>query len=1236
MKKKRLDPEPSVYRPKVFDFGNLFHKWVAEKDCGIPEMSSILLNGSPGAGKSFFALAFARGIQFSALEEQSERLRIYYVSTEVSTERLQRNFDFTGWFPKAEEGNGGDPLFGIRSAKINREDRFVPIILPLELGRPAPTTEEMVNALIAELRRQHAESQEGTKGIVIVDSLTAILRDCEGQGQKRRQTHEFLHRLAGALGERNLAISILISEEPKMGPPPEVAVEDYVVDFVFRLALKDTGMGRRLRTLEVMKTHGTMMRVGEHTWAILSKEGIKGVVVPPTLQSEIRNLATGGRNEVQKWATIAIFPAASMPAIGKTPIDKKPDNSIPTLHTGVPGLDEMLDFKNHMSRQYWIDSELDRYEPTSNPPYVLGLLPDATTVIVGQAGSGKTNMCLQFLLAHGNTKQTLFVNFESPFEEVSRRYPGSEMERDSLKFCHQIFRRRGNLDVNALLAEMLFVIKRHRIKRVAIDGLSNLLSTTAEADYSRLIETLLSALRSTDQPLPIFITHEPESATGVGHTEIPRLSAVADNLVVVKAVTINDQLRQAIYVVKARGLSHDRSVREVRIAGGRDNPVGIYAGLETFTGVLEGNPRPVSLALQLFHENTSETNYIHELEDRLHGIFNYEVKFSGFSRTAIARAMDDLVSPTNPAPASNVRVISLDEWMVRDICLTESVTRRSNMEDKEPPLMRLTPFERPKMNHGQPQLRAFPGTFEGDFWVWDILKCGERPMDRRARSRSQTPPLLSLPLYLDFGLFCISGCCWPGDNNISWSDLVQRLPCIWAERDSRWFRKPDPERARANAPTATLIDYMSWAVNNGKHQQMAGRDGACRHGFLFDLATPETAASVLLELAWGFGAKEGVFADLEHPTQTVPHAASEALMFLMFLVKEGLMPLHGSLSDTRHSLFSRHYYSTFVENKENELGSNATPAMLTILPFMPEGMGSCQDGSRALKTNLLRDVSSRAQSFLPAIAATIETRNGRYNKKLRDVFISKTIPPFLSIDETRALHDDAISLPALQLDSLAGAAGTTRSGAASRYAGALDGRDVVQYLHRQEIRKVICGEITESGAWEQTLGFAAPAGRPWPAGYCCTGSWMVGVHSETHSPGLSCQLIAEMTSLESNLKRARMGAGLPARKDFYERHGHENVTHAPYLNWRNFLSLCGSRARERTLAIPPTVSVRDMNRVLHREILSCLAKAATGAPPRELITFAERSVLRIIDEFKHLHEMYEHLQDEQKQPGRKP
>jgi hypothetical protein len=110
-------------------------------------------------------------------------------------------------------------------------------------------------------------------------------------------------------------------------------------------------------------------------------------------------------------------------------------------------------------------------------------------------------------------------------------------------------------------------------------------------------------------------------------------------------------------------------------------------------------------------------------------------------------------------------------------------------------------------------------------------------------------------------------------------------------------------------------------------------------------------------------------------------------------------------------------------------------------------------------------------------------------------------------------------------------------------------------------------------------------------GYCCSGSWLVGVGRRTHNPLLSWKLMEEMTSFDVSVRRSKEAAGIPVRKDFYDICGSEPVKHANHLTWNDLLLFGGARARRRDRTLCHGINAEPVFNAIHRHVLQCLTVA---------------------------------------------
>lgn len=281
-------------KPHLIDLRRLFAPALEPSDYGfhskdkyaIPSGSSILISGPPGAGKTNFALSLVRSLYHTALidthkgedrkqersfpclktmdDTQWKKIPIlYYVSLEVFPERLKQALEAFGWFQP------DDPLFCVK----DRDDwrRTVRLVtVPPEIDRPVPGAEELLSNIFSQLADAQAQDDEQRPAVVIIDSLTALLRARGDHGERRRQTHETLYRLRKLFPDK-LILTILISEQDAgHGRDSSTLAEEFLTDIVFRLDLDHLLLGRRLRKLDVPKSQGVNLMTGEHTWVIVS------------------------------------------------------------------------------------------------------------------------------------------------------------------------------------------------------------------------------------------------------------------------------------------------------------------------------------------------------------------------------------------------------------------------------------------------------------------------------------------------------------------------------------------------------------------------------------------------------------------------------------------------------------------------------------------------------------------------------------------------------------------------------------------------------------------------------------------------------------------------------------------------------------------------------------------------------------------------------------------------------
>lgn len=1059
------------------------------EQAGFPFGSKILIAGEAGSGKTTLALAMVRNLivqwserfnpkdptstnvapqsqfdkriawhfqpDWSAEQPQTDRAwqaedhELCYVSTEVNHDRLKQLFAQYGWFEEE------DPLFGTNRVDLGRRV-VIPTIREIKVRRPLQGSVEIVNLVLNQVKDAYVGQRHDGAVFVVVDSLTAVLKDSRDPGERRRDALEFLDRLVEAIRPKRIALAFLIAERPP-NPDPVTYADEVAADFVFRLGLTRTSPGRWLRTLAVTKSAGVNMAIGEHTWAVLTSNGLDDVIAQSAVKSWVKQsasregLKTSSGRDTCEWATVGVFPKPQLAPIGKlngpdennaeTPEDrpKEPEENnvkgledcsndagelkaaeaslaVPTLgnmgerrvKTGTVGLDELLEG----DVDYWIGGVARKT--------VKALDPGSTTLFVGTTGTGKSTICLQFLAAEKDKSQTLYVNFETSVEDTRRGYQHVESFNRLFGEWNALYRRRANLDLNLLLTEIRFVMLHRNVRRVALDGLSDLLATTDQANYARLVEAVLGTIRETNSDAITFVTLEFDPRQL--ETELPAvkgLSATADNVVVLRQVLINDQFRKTAYVLKARGMNSDAQVREVRITADPRGPLRIGSGLESYSNLLSDRPTPVRIDLQLFAENAAERKVNSWLKRRLKRLFGYDVRTFGFSRPAMTRTINDAISPTGRIPHSDVKVVSLDEWWVREYGVPTQQPVRPEDLPEHPLLPVGALFDSPQFDavarkrpwnlaenealgspdgmstaedvRGVPRYRSSPA----QFWVFEI----EKASALLPRSNPPRSDLLAVPNYTDFAMFCVNpgvlamltgssgalahavsavkespsstlrvaehnanadskGATPEGSTlNQQWNQLLDLIPRTWVRREKL---SPFGFAAPKVDSPSVVVDWMKAAANQGML------------GFAFDMETTETSVCIFLELCWGFGATEDFLlsgplacADVSQQNwNKVPAftATCDALRFLQYMVYHGLMRSWPKLVDAERALFSRQWYSTI-----GELAEQLDRTKRAQHPDPPGRVAAARVGQGSVdRSNLAASAGQRwASSILP-------------------------------------------------------------------------------------------------------------------------------------------------------------------------------------------------------------------------------------------------------------------------------
>jgi circadian clock protein KaiC len=197
-----------------------------------------------------------------------------------------------------------------------------------------------------------------------------------------------------------------------------------------------------------------------------------------------------------------------------------------------------------------------------------GFAQGSTTTLIGPSGVGKTMLCLQFLaagLARG--ERCVYLGFyEGPqrligkAEAVSIRL--SEAHRDGRLVIQ--WQPAIELAIDELAAKALDAVKKVGASRIVIDGVEGFRDSALRSDrFGLFLNAMLHQLR--EACITTLLTEELPLYAEPGYARSVRVSALTENLILLRYAEADTGLRRMISVVKQRESAHDTSLRELVI-----------------------------------------------------------------------------------------------------------------------------------------------------------------------------------------------------------------------------------------------------------------------------------------------------------------------------------------------------------------------------------------------------------------------------------------------------------------------------------------------------------------------------------------------------------------------------------------------------------------------------------------------------------------------------------------------
>lgn len=374
-----------------------------------------------------------------------------------------------------------------------------------------------------------SEVEATNPGLVVVDSFRTVVRKARPNSSAGMEMQDFIQRLALHLTSWQTT-SFLVGEyvEGELRDNPIFTVTDGLL-----WLSQHADRNSIVRKLQIMKLRGQASIPGLHTFRITD-------------------------------AGLQIFPR-TFGLLGRKPARL----SIRRLSTGIEKLDAMLG----------------------------GGIPEGNSVLVaGSSGTGKSVLATQFI-AEGvqQGEPGIVAVFEEQPQEYARRAATYGLDLTTPQQdgrLNILYLRPLDLSVDETLHEVLDAVEKIGARRVVIDSLAGFEMALAPAfrqDFRESLYRMISAL--TGIGVTILSTVElPETFTDLLFSP-HAISFLTDDIIRLRYVEIEGQLRKILVVVKMRGGNHSKDICEYEITS---EGMKIGTRLNAYRGLVTGVPEPIS------------------------------------------------------------------------------------------------------------------------------------------------------------------------------------------------------------------------------------------------------------------------------------------------------------------------------------------------------------------------------------------------------------------------------------------------------------------------------------------------------------------------------------------------------------------------------------------------------------------------------------------------------------------
>ncbi len=219
-----------------------------------------------------------------------------------------------------------------------------------------------------------------------------------------------------------------------------------------------------------------------------------------------------------------------------------------------------------------------------------GIERGTVTLITGPSGVGKTSLGFQFMKeAATRNERSVVYSFEEEVEIMLTRCdyigtPAREMIKNNMLYVQKIEPTQYTADEFARLVRR--DVEQNNTKVVMIDSTEGYRLSIKGENLTEYLHSLIKYLQN--MGVVVFLITETKNVIGDFEITEYGISYLADNIIFLRYLEINGELRKAIGVLKKRLSNFEKQLRELEITG---EGIKIGKPLSDLRGILLGTPQ---------------------------------------------------------------------------------------------------------------------------------------------------------------------------------------------------------------------------------------------------------------------------------------------------------------------------------------------------------------------------------------------------------------------------------------------------------------------------------------------------------------------------------------------------------------------------------------------------------------------------------------------------------------------